>query len=141
MYTTPPGNIIRKHGLSVHVYADQLYISFHQHQKIQQCLVARHISRISKARMSSNLLKLNDDKTELIIINTHNNTSQNQYIAINVGDTLITPSGEPPRNLGVLIDSTCSLDYHVSKICKSTMRTMPSGCCPCAAYSTILHQS
>ena len=44
---------------------------------------------------------------------------QNQHIGINIGDSLITPSREPPRNLGVLFDSTCSLNDHVSKICKS----------------------
>ena len=69
--------------------------------------------------MTNNLLKLNDDKTELIVITTHSNTSQNQHIGINIGDSLITPSREPPRNLGVLFDSTCSLNDHVSKICKS----------------------
>ena len=69
--------------------------------------------------MTNNLLKLNDDKTKLIVITTHSNTSQNQHIGINIGDSLITPSSEPPRNLGVLFDSTCSLNDHVSKICKS----------------------
>ena len=69
--------------------------------------------------MTNNLLKLNDDKTELIVITTHSNTSRNQHIGINIGDSLITPSSEPPRNLWVLFDSTCSLNDHVSKICKS----------------------
>ena len=69
--------------------------------------------------MTNNLLKLNDDKTELIVITTHSNTSQNQHIGINIGDSLITPSREPPRNLGVLFDSTCNLNDHVSKLCKS----------------------
>ena len=72
-----------------------------------------------KIWMTNNLLKLNDDKTELIVITTHSNTSQNQHIGINIGDSLITPSSEPPRNLGILFDSTCSLNDHVSKICKS----------------------
>ena len=40
-------------------------------------------------------------------------------IGINIGDSLTTPSSEPPRNLGVVFDSTCSLNDHVSKICKS----------------------
>ena len=50
-----------------------------------------------------------------LYITTHSNTSQNQHIGINIGDSLITPS----RNLGVLFDSTCSLNDHLSKICKS----------------------
>ena len=68
--------------------------------------------------MTNNLLKLNDVKTDLIVITTHSNTSQNQHIGINIGDSLITPSSEPSRNLGVLFDSTYSLNDHVSKICK-----------------------
>ena len=137
-----------------------------------------------KLWMTNNLLKLDDGKTELIVITTHSNTSQNQHIRKNISDSLITPSSEPSRNLRVLFDSTCSLNDHVSKICKSinynlysigkirkyldtptaekmincsitshldycnsflygakgynistysSVRTMPPGCCPCAA--------
>ena len=80
--------------------------------------------------MTKNLLKLDDDKTELIVITTHSNTSQNQYIGINIGDSLITPSSEPPRNLGVLFDSTCSLNDHASRILKNinyNLYSIPSG--------------
>ena len=69
--------------------------------------------------MTNKLLKLNDDKTELIVITTHSNTSQNQHIGINIGDSLITPSSEPPWNLGVLIDSTCGLVYLFAIIYKT----------------------
>ena len=68
--------------------------------------------------MTNNLLKLNEDKPELIVITTHDNPNQNRHIAINIEDSLITPGGEPPRNLGVLFDSTGSFNDHVSKICK-----------------------
>ena len=124
MYTTPLGNIIRKHGLNFHLYADdtQLCISFQPGVPVSKetaisCLEAS-IKDI-KIWMTNNLLKLDDDKTELIVITTHSNTSQNQNIGMNIGDSLITPSSEPPRNLGVLFDSTCSLNDHVSKTCKS----------------------
>ena len=50
---------------------------------------------------------------------THCNTSQNQHIGINIGDSLITPSSEPPSYLGVLFDSICSLHEHISKMWKS----------------------
>ena len=124
MYTTPLGNIIRKHGLNFHLYADdtQLYISFQPGVSVSKetaisCLEA--CIKDIKIWTTNNPLKLNDDKTELIVITTHSSTSQNQHIGINIGDSLITPSSEPPRNLGVLFDSTCSLNDHVSKICKS----------------------
>ena len=40
-------------------------------------------------------------------------------IVINIGDSPIAPSMEPPRNLGVLFDSTCCLNDNVNKICKN----------------------
>ena len=123
MYTTPVGNISRKHGLNFRLYADdtQLYISFQPGVSVSKetaisCPEA--CIRDIMIWMTNNLLRLNDDKTELIVITTHSNTSQNQHIGINIDDSLITPSSGPPRNLGALFDSTCSLHDHVSKICK-----------------------
>ena len=69
--------------------------------------------------MTNNLLKLNDDKTELIIVTTSETTSRQEDIVINIGDSPFAPSMEPPRNLGVLFDSTCCLNDHVNKICKN----------------------
>ena len=62
---------------------------------------------------------LNDDKTELIIVTTSETTSRQEDIVINIGDSHIAPSMVPPRNLGVLVDSTSCLNDHVNKICKN----------------------
>ena len=85
MCTTPLGNIIRKHGLNFHFYTDdnQLYISFQPGVSVSKetaisCLEA--CIKDIKIWMTNNLLKLNDDKTELLMITTHSNTSQNQHI-------------------------------------------------------------
>ena len=69
--------------------------------------------------MTNNLLKLNDDEIELIIITTSETISRQEDIVINIGDSPIAPSMEPPRNLGVLFDSTCCLNDHVNKICQN----------------------
>ena len=69
--------------------------------------------------MNDNFLKLNDDKTELPIITTREEPGKISDISIKVGDQLIPPSDGPPRNLGVRFDSTCCLDAHVAKLCKS----------------------
>ena len=47
--------------------------------------------------MKLNLLKLNDDKTELLVITSRPSTSQSLHISIKVGDQYISPSGEPPK--------------------------------------------
>ena len=64
------------------------------------------------------LVKLNDDKTELIIITTSETTNRQEDIVINTGDWHIAPSMDQPRNLGVLFDSTCCLNDHVNKFCQ-----------------------
>ena len=69
--------------------------------------------------MKLNLLKLNDDKTEMLVITSRPSTSQSLNISVKVGDQYINPSDEPPKNLGVIFDSTCSLKDHVANVCRS----------------------
>ena len=122
MYTTPLGNIIRNHSLDFHLYDTQLYISFKPCDSISRQTVISQVEaciKDIKIWMTNNLLELNDDKTELIIITTSETTSRQEDIVINIGDSPIAPSMEPPRNLGVLFDSTCFLNHHVNKICQN----------------------
>ena len=74
-YTTPLGDILREHGVKYHLYADdtQMYLFFEstssEHrdrwvETIQSC-----VNDISKW-MRANKLKLNKDKTELIVISS-----------------------------------------------------------------------
>ena len=64
--------------------------------------------------MNDNFLKLNGDKTELLIITTREELSKISDISFKVGDQSISPSDDPPRNLGVIFDSTRCLDAHVA---------------------------
>ena len=69
--------------------------------------------------MSDNSLKLNDDKTELLVITTREELRKTSDISIKVGDQAISPSDDPPRNLGVIFDSTCWFEAHIAKLCRS----------------------
>ena len=109
IYTTPLGRIIQRHGLTYHLYADdtQLYMAFKPSDVISKCdAISRIEACVADIRiwMNDNFLKLNDDKTELLIITTREELSKISDISIKVGDQSISPSDDPPRNLGVIFD-------------------------------------
>ena len=71
MYTKPVSDIIQRHGLSHHSYADetQLYMTMDHSNNNWRDGLARIQLCVSEIRewMNQNMLKLNDDKTELIV--------------------------------------------------------------------------
>ena len=115
VYTAPIADIIKKHDLLYHLYADntQLYISFNvgccadlDEAKLR---VERCVDEID-LRMFKNLLKLNRDKTELVIISSKIRNGPNlEYVR--VGDEFIAPKLSV-RNLGVIMDNCFCMEQH-----------------------------
>ena len=69
--------------------------------------------------MASNYLKLNDDKTEVLVIGScHDIKSKVKPFKIKIGDHEIEPTHEA-RNIGVVFDANLSMAPHVSKMSKS----------------------
>ena len=117
-YITPLGSVIESHGISFHGYADdtQLYISFKPGlneevalNKLQHCIAE------VRRWMASNWLKLNDDKTEFIILGTPSNLAKVATEAITVGDHRITKCHHV-RNIGAMFDSAMKMEVQVSKV-------------------------
>ena len=124
IYPTPLGRIIQRHGLTYHLYADdtELYMAFKPSDTISKCdAISRIEACVADIRiwMNDNFLKLNDDKTGLLVITTREELSKISDISIKVGDQSISPSDDAPRNLGVIFDSTCCLHAHIAKLCRS----------------------
>jgi len=63
-------------------------------------------------------LKLNDDKSEFIVISSPHNKKEVNSINIKIGDEVLSASSNV-RDLGVVIDSVFNMDAHVTSICKS----------------------
>ena len=62
------------------------------------------------------MLKLNDDKTEFIIIGSRHQLSKVRMDSINVGLSKIK-SASSLRDLGVWFDECMTMNKHVSKVC------------------------
>ena len=121
IYMLPIGSIMRHHDIDFHIYADdtQLYVSFDL--SIPNVALDRMNVCIFDLRiwMIRNKLKINDSKTEFLIITSSFLKQSFDDLNIMVGDGNIVSSNSA-RNLGVIFDKCMKLDYHISSVCKST---------------------
>ena len=120
MYTMPLACIFRQHKINYHMYADdsQLYKS------VLPLNVPTLVSELHdccedvKIWMSQNKLKLNNDKTEVLLCSTSTKLSQVQIGNVVLAGADIKISTKA-KNLGVYIDKTLSMDTQVDNIVRS----------------------
>ena len=120
-YVSPIFAIARASEISIYMYADdtQLYVSFRPEDfpaaqaKIERCIVQ------IRQWLSQNCLKLNDEKTELLVIGQ---PAQLKKITsdtnITVGNFVISASSSL-HNIGAVLDSGLSMDEQIKNICRS----------------------
>ena len=121
LYTAPLAEIIRSHGLVYHFYAydTQLYISFKDcdvdaaRLRIENCVA--HMCHW----MEVNELKLNHDKTEIMLIYSKYH-SRPPFSYFSIGNERLTTTANA-RSLGLVLDDNMLFDLHVSDICRSSL--------------------
>ena len=93
MYTKPVSDIIQRHGLSHQSYADdtQLYMTMDNSNNDWRDGLARIELCVSEIRewMNQNMLKLNDDKTVLIVFTSKYKQDLYNYLSITIGGTVV----------------------------------------------------
>ena len=115
LYILPLGELIAAHGVNFHFYADdtQLHISVAPDDPSALDPLLSCLSDI-KYWMSENFLKLNEDKTEILIIGSD---EQRASITSRLGN-LAKVNNTSVKNLGVILDSELNFNKHISNVTK-----------------------
>ena len=108
---------MEQHGFNVHAFADDLQVYGHAAQHETAVLARRMSACIEnvKAWMSSNRLRLNPSKTELIWLGSSRRLHHCSGTGMRVSGVDLQPV-DCVRDLGVLIDSGMTLARHVNYI-------------------------
>ena len=122
-YTTPLGNLLRLLLLLYHMYADDTQLLKILDPNIPNTTSSTsgrttgYISETSKW-MQANKLKLNEDKTEFLVIGRKEQLKKVNIDSITVGADKILKSSSA-RNLGVTVDENMNLEKHILNLTRA----------------------
>ena len=112
LYTTTLGDLIRCHDMDFHLYTDDIQL----HTTFSCDDLTTAISRIKSCLVNitnwttTNKLKLNTDKTELLIVFSRF-TLPPRLPSIKTGTDIIETTNRA-RNIGVSFDNTVTMSFH-----------------------------
>ena len=121
MYTAPLADVISKHGMNCHFYADdsQIYLSFKPNDPgepmLSKARVEACIQDINQW-MIANRLILNHEKFKLLILHARHRPPPT-LDSVLVGSKTIHVS-KSAKNIGTWFDTVMSMDNQISNICK-----------------------
>jgi len=130
LYTKALSAIAKKHGLIIQLYADdsQLYIGFKPANNEVLTSVASRLEACLKeimVWMTTNFMKLNMEKTQIINLGTNNVLKKSDPMCINVGGTQVLSSDfDEVISLGVKIDPNLNMRKHIAKVRQSCFYTI-----------------
>ena len=121
IYTLPLADVVKKHGLSYHFYANdsQLYMSFklgHRQTNVNTMALENCIKDI-KHWMIQNDLKLNTDKTVFLLFGTPQQLANTNISSFGAAGDIVEKI-LCARNLGVLLDGCLTMKDHISEVGK-----------------------
>ena len=125
IYTLPVGEITRANDLIFHGYADDSgnYTAFKLNNQREfedaLCKVERCTSEI-KTWMTLNKLKLNESKTEVLVIVPPRHAPNHQLMDIKIADTTVQTTNKA-KTLGVVLDHNMNMVAEIDSRCKTLM--------------------
>jgi hypothetical protein len=133
LYIKALQTIAAKYGLDVQFYADdsQLYISFHPSRPSDLAEVKDRINKCLaeiKTWMVNNFMKLNEDKTELLVMGKPRILKEfNLDVSLQFGKEKISPTeckGDSWKSLGVKLDESFSMSRQINNVRQKCSWTM-----------------
>jgi hypothetical protein len=119
VYSSSLGRVLRNLNADYHLYADdtQIYVSVSPDHldagtaQLENCIY--HV----KTWMNHHRLKMNESKTEYLVLSNRNIARQIQPPTLDVCGHEVMASASA-KNIGVTFDSHMALDVHVNNVCK-----------------------
>lgn len=121
LYTSPLSAVIKKHSMLHHSYADDTNLQKssppseipHLIQSVEECL------KDVKTWMTVNKLKLNDDKTEVMLLcSTKMSGKIKQPTSMTIGNSVV-PFSSSVKSLGVTLDNHLDMKLQVQNIVRA----------------------
>ena len=119
LYTSSLADLLEAHGVSYHFYADdtQIYIEISDVLDAKEMILS--LLHDIKIWMLRRKLKLNDGKTEIVIIKGGLRSNlEAEFGSLDIGGVQLYPSVSV-KNLGVVLDSNLNFKHHVNSLVKN----------------------
>ena len=121
IYKASLGQLLRQLDVQYHFYADdsQLWVIFKPPEldtaigQMEKCITSM------QKWMHTHQLKMNDDKTEFLVISSKSIARGIGSRSLHIGDHQVVATSSA-RNIGVMMDSKASMEAHVLSVCKSS---------------------
>ena len=125
-YASKLFEVIKLYLPNAQAFADdtQLYLSFNSDNSLYEAEAVHAMKqciRAIRAWMQSDKLKLNENKTEVMLIGTRQQLSKVNLGTLTVGDTSVAIVNKA-RNLGVWFGSQLNFHVHITKTCSLSSR-------------------
>ena len=121
-YMTPLEDIITRHNMNSVIFADdsQLYVVCDSRTDYSVLTSIEACVNEIRCWMRANMLALNDGKTEVVWFSSkYKKTSERAVTTdVRIGDVTVSASSKV-RDLGVIVDSSGSMEAQVSSICSA----------------------
>jgi len=121
LYTAELFHVVARHGLRLHMYADDCQVYLSSPASDAATAVDRLSACVADVNdwMTASRLRLNPSKTQVMWLG-----SSQQLDKINIRDVPLLSASvtvvNTARDLGVILDSQLSLDAHVASVCRSS---------------------